>query len=163
MFGADSFKRTIELITYRSGGDKRTQYVSPGQAKCEPVTLERGISHDAAFEECAKLELFEEASDPVVTEVCPDREHVGPVDEVPVLDAGHAEDESDDVSAPVECAGGDAADALGDLEDGGGYSLAESGTPDPVLELDAGDELFVGREVAHSDVDVRSCDRHIAA
>jgi phage tail-like protein len=52
---ASGLKRTIELITYRSGGDNRTQYVSPGQAKCEPITLERGISHDPAFEDWANL------------------------------------------------------------------------------------------------------------
>lgn len=50
-----ALKRSIELITYRAGGDKRTQYVSPGQAKVEPLTLERGISHDPAFEEWANL------------------------------------------------------------------------------------------------------------
>jgi hypothetical protein len=97
----------------------------------------------------------------VVSEVGADRQHVGPVDEIAVLDTGHPEDEADDVAAAVEGAGGDATDALADLEDSCRDPLAETGAPDPVLEVDAGNELIVRGKV--SNVDLRSCGGRIVA
>jgi phage tail-like protein len=48
-----SLKRTIDVVEYRSGGDPSTVLKSPGQAKFEPITLERGVTHDPEFEKWA--------------------------------------------------------------------------------------------------------------
>ncbi len=50
-FGA--MKRTSEVIDHRVGGDPSTVRKSPGQTKYEPVTLERGVTHDTEFEKWA--------------------------------------------------------------------------------------------------------------
>ena len=47
--------RITESVTHRDGGDPSSFRVSPGLTKFEPITLERGISHDAAFEEWANM------------------------------------------------------------------------------------------------------------
>jgi len=39
-------KRTIEPVTHRDGGDLSTKRISPGLASSEPITIERGITHD---------------------------------------------------------------------------------------------------------------------
>ena len=46
-------KRTIEPVTHRDGGDLSTKRISPGLASFEPITIERGITHDDAFERWA--------------------------------------------------------------------------------------------------------------
>ena len=46
-------KKTVEVIDHRSGGDPSTTRHSPGAAKFEPVTLERGVTHDLEFENWA--------------------------------------------------------------------------------------------------------------
>lgn len=46
-------KRTIEPVTHRDGGDLSTKRISPGLASFEPITIERGITHDDAFEQWA--------------------------------------------------------------------------------------------------------------
>jgi phage tail-like protein len=43
-------KRTIEPITHRDGGDLSTKRLSPGLTTFEPITIERGITHDEEFE-----------------------------------------------------------------------------------------------------------------
>ena len=43
-------KRTIEPVQHRDGGDLSTKHISPGLASFEPVTIERGITHDSEFE-----------------------------------------------------------------------------------------------------------------
>lgn len=43
-------KRTTEVVEFRSGGDLSYTRKSPGQTKFEPITLERGVTHDAEFE-----------------------------------------------------------------------------------------------------------------
>lgn len=43
-------KVTREVIDHRSGGDPSTVRHSPGQSKYEPITLERGVTHDTEFE-----------------------------------------------------------------------------------------------------------------
>jgi phage tail-like protein len=48
-------KRSIDPIRYRSGGDHSTDYVMPGKAKFEPLTLERGLTQDLAFHDWAGL------------------------------------------------------------------------------------------------------------
>src|SRR5690606_21290194 len=103
------------------------------------------------------------ATDAVVAQVGSDGEHVRPVYELAVFDAGEPEDEADDVAIFIECAGGDTADALRYLEDCGRDALAESRAPDDVLESDAGDELLVRGEVTYFDVDARGFVRDLEA
>jgi phage tail-like protein len=45
--------RTVEVVPHRNGGDPSTQRKSPGPAKFEAVTLERGVTHDTDFEKWA--------------------------------------------------------------------------------------------------------------
>jgi phage tail-like protein len=48
-----ALKRTTEVVTHREGGDPSTVHKSPGQTKYEPITLERGVTHDPEFEKWA--------------------------------------------------------------------------------------------------------------
>src|SRR5688500_15004416 len=48
-------KRTTEVVSHREGGDVSTPRHSPGSSKFEAVTLERGVTHDADFEQWANL------------------------------------------------------------------------------------------------------------
>ncbi len=48
-----SLKRTTEVIEHREGGDPSTVRKSPGRTKYEPITLERGVTHDIDFEQWA--------------------------------------------------------------------------------------------------------------
>ncbi len=43
-------KRTTEVVKHREGGDPSTSRKSPGRTEFEPITLERGVTHDAEFE-----------------------------------------------------------------------------------------------------------------
>ena len=45
-----ALKRTTEVVEHREGGDPSTSRKSPGRSKYEAVTLERGVTHDTAFE-----------------------------------------------------------------------------------------------------------------
>lgn len=45
-----ALKRTTEVILHREGGDPSTSRKSPGLTEFEPITLERGVTHDPAFE-----------------------------------------------------------------------------------------------------------------
>jgi len=45
-----ALKRSTEVVTHREGGDPSTSRVSPSVFKFEPITLERGITHDLDFE-----------------------------------------------------------------------------------------------------------------
>jgi len=42
--------RTTEVVTHRKGGEPSTIHRSPGQTVYEPLVLERGRTHDTAFE-----------------------------------------------------------------------------------------------------------------
>jgi phage tail-like protein len=46
-------KATREVVSHRHGGDLSTKRHSPGVTSFEPITLERGITHDKAFENWA--------------------------------------------------------------------------------------------------------------
>jgi phage tail-like protein len=46
-------KRTTEVVTHRGGGDPSSSRKSPGRTEYEAVTLERGVTHDQAFEQWA--------------------------------------------------------------------------------------------------------------
>jgi phage tail-like protein len=45
--------RRTDVIEFREGGDPSTVHRSPGVTKYEPITLERGVTHDAEFERWA--------------------------------------------------------------------------------------------------------------
>ncbi|MDH3458950.1 MAG: phage tail protein [Gemmatimonadota bacterium] len=45
--------RTTEVVKHREGGDPSTSRKSPGRTEYEPVTLERGVTHDLEFEKWA--------------------------------------------------------------------------------------------------------------
>jgi phage tail-like protein len=46
-------RRTTEVVKHREGGDPSSSRKSPGRTEYEPVTLERGVTHHAEFEEWA--------------------------------------------------------------------------------------------------------------
>ena len=50
-----ALKQSTEPVTHREGGDPSTSRVSPSAWKFEPITLERGVTHDPDFEAWAKL------------------------------------------------------------------------------------------------------------
>lgn len=43
--------RSTEVIKHREGGDPSTLHLAPGQTSFGPITLERGVSYDTAFEQ----------------------------------------------------------------------------------------------------------------
>ena len=45
-----ALKRTTEVVKHRDGGDPNTSRKSPGRSESEPITLERGVTHDVEFE-----------------------------------------------------------------------------------------------------------------
>ncbi len=48
-----ALKRTTEVVEHREGGDASSSRKSPGRTKYEPITLERGVTHDPDFERWA--------------------------------------------------------------------------------------------------------------
>src|SRR5205814_10651607 len=46
-------KRTTEVVKHRTGGDPSTSRKSPGRTEWDPITLERGVTHDLEFEKWA--------------------------------------------------------------------------------------------------------------
>lgn len=50
-----ALKRTTEVIEWREGGDVSGIHKMPGRTRYEPIVLERGVTHDAAFEDWANL------------------------------------------------------------------------------------------------------------
>jgi phage tail-like protein len=50
-----ALKRSTEVITHREGGDPSTSRHSPSVWKFEPITMERGVTHDPEFEAWANL------------------------------------------------------------------------------------------------------------
>lgn len=46
-------KRTTDVVEHREGGDPSSPRKSPGPTKYEPITLERGVTHDPEFEQWA--------------------------------------------------------------------------------------------------------------
>jgi phage tail-like protein len=48
-----ALKRSTEVVEHREGGDPSTSRKSPGRSKYEPLTLERGVTHDPEFEKWA--------------------------------------------------------------------------------------------------------------
>jgi len=50
-----ALKRTTELVKHREGGENSTDHKSPGRTSYDALTMERGITHDTAFEAWANL------------------------------------------------------------------------------------------------------------
>jgi phage tail-like protein len=48
-----ALKKSTETVEHREGGDPSSVRKSPGQTKYEPITLERGVTHDPEFEKWA--------------------------------------------------------------------------------------------------------------
>jgi phage tail-like protein len=48
-----ALKRSTEVIEHREGGAPSTNRKSPGRTAFEPITLERGLTHDSDFENWA--------------------------------------------------------------------------------------------------------------
>ena len=49
-----ALKRTTETVKHRDGGDPSTSRKSPGRTEYEAITIERGVTHDVAFEQRAE-------------------------------------------------------------------------------------------------------------
>jgi len=45
-----ALKRTTEVVRHRDGGDESSSRKSPGRTEYDPITLERGVTHDIDFE-----------------------------------------------------------------------------------------------------------------
>ena len=45
--------RSTQVVSHREGGDPSSSRKSPGQTDYTPITLERGVTHDLAFEQWA--------------------------------------------------------------------------------------------------------------
>lgn len=50
-----ALRRNTEVIEHRDGGDNSTDHKSPGRTSYDAITLERGVTHDSAFEDWANL------------------------------------------------------------------------------------------------------------
>lgn len=50
-----ALRRTTEPVAHREGGDPSRERKSPGKTTYDAVTLERGVTHDTAFEAWANL------------------------------------------------------------------------------------------------------------
>src|SRR4051794_33449215 len=50
-----ALKRSTDPVVHREGGDPSHERKSPGKTKFDAVTLERGVTHDPAFEAWANL------------------------------------------------------------------------------------------------------------
>jgi phage tail-like protein len=48
-----ALKRTTKMVEHREGGDPSSSRKSPGRTEYEPITLERGVTHDVEFEQWA--------------------------------------------------------------------------------------------------------------
>src|SRR5579864_1660446 len=46
-------KRSTEVVKHRDGGDPSSSRKSPGRTEFDAITLERGVTHDVAFEQLA--------------------------------------------------------------------------------------------------------------
>ncbi|MFL6383267.1 MAG: phage tail protein [Nitrososphaeraceae archaeon] len=46
-----ALRRTTEVIRYREGGDPSSSRKSPGRTEYDPITLQRGVTHDLEFEQ----------------------------------------------------------------------------------------------------------------
>jgi hypothetical protein len=133
-----------------------------GDARAEPVEVEMCVARDQGVERpehcldadrthqvaLVVLQLFAELLAP---RFFADGQHVGPVDRATIAHARQPEHESQHSALRVECAGGHAADFLGDAENRCGHAVRESGAPDLILEGDGLVVLVVGGQRAEDD------------
>ena len=52
-----ALRRSTEVVVHRTGGDPSAAHKSPGASKYEPITIERGVTHDMEFERWANKVL----------------------------------------------------------------------------------------------------------
>ncbi len=45
-----ALKRTTEVVEFRDGADASSSHKTPGRTKYDPITMERGVTHDPEFE-----------------------------------------------------------------------------------------------------------------
>ncbi len=57
-----ALKRSTVPVVFRDGANPSTSHLSPGSWQFEPITLERGVTHDPEFENWANL-CFNTAGD----------------------------------------------------------------------------------------------------
>lgn len=50
-----ALKKKTEVVDWREGGDPTHSRKLPGKTSYEPITLEKGVTHDPAFEDWANL------------------------------------------------------------------------------------------------------------
>jgi phage tail-like protein len=50
-----SLTRSTEPVIHREGGDPSNYRIAPGTTQFDPIVLERGLSHDTAFEDWANM------------------------------------------------------------------------------------------------------------
>lgn len=50
-----ALRRITEPVEYRTGHEETSSRTAPGPTRFEPITLERGITHDPVFEQWARL------------------------------------------------------------------------------------------------------------
>jgi phage tail-like protein len=55
MSKCSALKRTVEVVKHREGNDPSTARHMPAAISFEPITLERGVTHDDDFEKWANL------------------------------------------------------------------------------------------------------------
>ncbi|MDQ3937655.1 MAG: phage tail protein [Chloroflexota bacterium] len=48
-----ALRRITEVVEHREGGEPSSSRKSPGRTRYEPITLERGVTHDDEFEQWA--------------------------------------------------------------------------------------------------------------
>ncbi len=61
-----ALKRSTDVITHREGGDPSTSRHTPSLWKFEPITIERGITHDPEFEAWANR-IYSTAGDAAIS------------------------------------------------------------------------------------------------
>jgi len=61
-----ALKRSTTPVIYREGSDPNHSRLSPGAWMFEPITLERGITHDPEFEDWANL-CYSVSDDPAMS------------------------------------------------------------------------------------------------
>src|SRR6266576_340551 len=75
-----ALKRTTDVVEHRDGAEPSTSRTSPGRTKYEPITLERGVTHDTEFAKWANkgshgselvrkdlvIEVYNEAGQPAL-------------------------------------------------------------------------------------------------
>ncbi len=59
-----ALRRMTEAVEYRTGTEPAANRTAPGPTRFEPITLERGVTHDPVFEEWARLAFDPSTGEP---------------------------------------------------------------------------------------------------